>query len=234
MGQHGSSSSGIGEDGPGAILTSFFRSPQARSGVLSLVQSAISTEDGRDGVPDIPCNLGSLPPRQVHGYPRPIILRGLGWEDAARHTVPICSKNMRRSLAEMVCLTIAISLVSSVHCGFQRLFRIVSPCVTLVIVSSPPRNTIGASRSRAYMNSSSQPTVSTLICLPNNESANLPFQALAARSLRSLQHTCSGRVSSVAHFISIQHTNSTTTPRRPPAYMYVSLYVFQQIFLSRG
>ena len=150
------------------------------------------------------------------------------------HTVPICSKNMRRSLAEMVCLTIAISLVSSVHRGFQRLFRMVSPCVTLVIVSSPPRNTIGASRSRAYMNSSGQPTVSTLICLPNNESANLPFQALAARSLRSLQHTCSGRVSSVAHFISLQHTNSTTTPRRPPAYMYVSLYVFQQIFLSRG
>jgi hypothetical protein len=142
------------------------------------------------------------------------------------HTVPICSKNMRRSLAEMVYLTIAMSLISSIiHRGFQRLFRIVSPCVTLVIVSSPPRNTIGASRSRAYMNSSGQPTVSTLICLPNNESANLPFQALAARSLRSLQHTCSGRVSSVAHFISIQHTNSTTTPRRPPAYMHICKFV---------
>ena len=126
----------------GAILTSFSRSPQARSGLHACptcLQAAQKTavmayqrSEQADG----------------HACPRPIILRGLGLKDAA-HTVRAWWKKMRRSLAEVPRLTIAIKPLSSIHRDFPTL---VSPRLALchprhrLLSSISPRNTIGASR----------------------------------------------------------------------------------------
>jgi hypothetical protein len=139
-------------------------------------------------------------------------------KDAA-HTVRAWWKKMRRSLAEVPRLTIAIKPLSSIHRDFPTL---VSPRLALchlrhrLLSSNRPIAPSAPHDIRAYLNSS-QPTVSTLIYPPEQRVSQSTFQALAARSLRSLQYTCSGRVSSVAHIISIEHTYSITTPRRQPA-----------------
>ena len=98
-----------GPKGHGAILTSFSRSPQARSGAHThtLVQSASTSQNMAVIISSVPnisthilaawCNSRTRPP---------IILRGLGWKDAA-YTVRAWWKKMRRSLAEGPCLTIA-------------------------------------------------------------------------------------------------------------------------------